>query len=159
MRIVAPGTLRPCATGQIGEIWIAGEHVTQGYWHRPEATEATFGATCDGEPERRYLRTGDLGGICGGELYVVGRLKDLVIIRGRNHYPQDIELTVQSAHPALRPGCCAAFSVPGAAGGEQLIVVAEVRPDEAARAGASDIARSIRADTATSGTATAGASA
>jgi acyl-CoA synthetase (AMP-forming)/AMP-acid ligase II len=145
VRIVAPGTGRPCAPGRVGEIWVAGEHVARGYWRRPEETAATFGAACAGSPQRRYLRTGDLGVIDEGELYVVGRRKDLVIIRGRNYYPQDIEQTVAAAHPALRPACCAAFSVPGAEGGECLVVVAEVRPDEARRAGASDIAGSIRA--------------
>ena len=145
VRIVDPGTGRPCPADQVGEIWIAGDHVAQGYWRRPQATAATFHATCHGEPEVRYLRTGDLGAVVDGELYVVGRLKDLVIIRGRNYYPQDIEHTVQTAHPALRPGSCAAFAVPGAEGGEQLVVVQEVKPGEALLAGASEVARSIRA--------------
>ena len=144
VRIVDTATGRLCAPDRVGEIWVAGAHVAQGYWGRPEATEATFGGRLPGDRDRRYLRTGDLGFIADGELYVVGRLKDLVIIRGRNYYPQDIEHAVAAAHPALRPGGCAAFSV-NAGGGEQLIVVQEVKPGEATRAGADDIVGAIRA--------------
>ena len=145
VRIVDPATGRPCAPDEVGEIWVAGPHVARGYWRRLEVTEATFLARCDNEPDRAYLRTGDLGFIADGELYVVGRLKDLVIIRGRNYYPQDIEQTVVASHPALNPGGCAAFSVSASAGGEQLVVVQEIKRDEGALAGASDIAGSIRA--------------
>jgi acyl-CoA synthetase (AMP-forming)/AMP-acid ligase II len=119
--------------------------VTRGYWHRQDATAATFHGSCPDAPGRRYLRTGDLGFIADGELYVVGRLKDLVIIRGRNYYPQDIEDTVNSAHGALRPGGCAAFAVPAADGGEQLVVIQEVKPDQGALAGTDDITGAIRA--------------
>jgi acyl-CoA synthetase (AMP-forming)/AMP-acid ligase II len=142
--IVDPATGLPCPADRIGEIWVTGPHVAQGYWGRREATEATFGGRLPGD-DRRYLRTGDLGFIADGELYVVGRLKDLVIIRGRNYYPQDIEHTVASSHPALRPGGCAAFSVSAASGGEQLVVVQEVKPGEGTRSGADDIAGTVRA--------------
>lgn len=145
VRIVDPATGAACAPDQVGEIWVTGPHVAQGYWGHPEATEATFHARLAADDGRRYLRTGDLGFIVDGELYVVGRRKDLVIIRGRNYYPQDIEHTVASSHPALRPGGCAAFSASAARGGEHLVVVQEVKPREGKLAGAGDIAVAIRA--------------
>jgi len=144
LRIVDPETRRSCPANQVGEIWVAGEHVAQGYWRRPEATADTFQAECDGEIGHTYLRTGDLGLVVDGELYIVGRLKDLVIIRGRNYYPQDIEHTVQSSHPALKPGGCAAFSVLGA-DGEKLVVVQEIKREQRLEADAIDVAASIRA--------------
>ncbi|ETA02170.1 acyl-CoA synthetase (AMP-forming)/AMP-acid ligase II [Frankia casuarinae] len=144
LRIVDPETGRPCPADEVGEIWVSGDQVAQGYWRRPEATAEVFHAEFDGETGRAYLRTGDLGLLVDGEVYVVGRLKDLVIIRGRNYYPHDIELTVQSAHPALRPGGCAAFSVPGA-DSEKLVVVQEIRDEQRLTADARDVAASIRA--------------
>ncbi|MGV9839859.1 fatty acyl-AMP ligase [Nocardia niigatensis] len=120
LRIVDPATGTACAAGRVGEIQISGAHVTQGYWRNPEATARAF---ADG-----YLRTGDLGALVDGELYVVGRSKDLVIIRGRNYYPHDIERTAQAAHPAVRAGACAAFAIASAAG-EKLVIVAEIRRD------------------------------
>lgn len=142
LRIVDPETGRPCPANEIGEIWVSGPHVAKGYWKRPEATDETFHARCEGEPDRTYLRTGDLGVVVDDELYVVGRIKDLIIIRGRNIYPHDIELTAQLAHPALRKGACAAFSVPGD-DGEKLVVVQEVKRDQ--QADPADVAESIRA--------------
>lgn len=139
LRIVDPDTGNLCPPDRAGEIWVAGDHVAQGYWGLPEATAETFRA---GDPERMYLRTGDLGLVVDGELYVVGRLKDLIIIRGRNYYPHDIEHTVQRAHPALRPGSGAAFAVPGR-DGEKLVVVQEIKRD--IDAGTDDIAGAIRA--------------
>ncbi|WP_322768474.1 fatty acyl-AMP ligase [Frankia sp. Cr1] len=144
VRIVDPETRRSCPANQVGEIWVAGEHVAQGYWRRPEVMAEAFQAECDGEIGPTYLRTGDLGLVVDGELYIVGRLKDLLIIRGRNHYPHDIEHTSQSAHPALRPGGCAAFSVPGA-DGEKLVVVQEIKREERLKVDATDVAASIRA--------------
>ncbi|WP_437759712.1 amino acid adenylation domain-containing protein [Sorangium sp. So ce1389] len=111
----------------IGEIWVSGPSVAAGYWGRPEETQATFGATLAGRPAPRYLRTGDLGFLRGGELFVVGRSKDVIILRGRNHFPQDIEKVVESSHRAVRPGCSAAFSVEHE-GEERLVVVCEVDP-------------------------------
>ena len=93
---------------------MSGPSVTQGYWNRPEDTERTCRAYLNDTGEGPFLRTGDLGFMKDGELFVTGRLKDLIIISGRKLYPQDIELTVEQSHPALRPGCCAAFSVDGA---------------------------------------------
>ncbi|MCA1621656.1 MAG: amino acid adenylation domain-containing protein, partial [Acidobacteria bacterium] len=124
--VVDPEMMRPCAPGEVGEIWVAGPSVALGYWNRPEETEQTFGAYMGGGAEGPYLRTGDLGFVVEGELYLTGRLKDLIIIRGRNHYPQDVELTAEQSHPDLRPGCGAAFSVE-VAGEERLVIVQEVR--------------------------------
>ena len=109
----------------VGEIWVRGKSVAQGYWNRPEQTEPTFNAYLADTSEGPFLRTGDLGFLQDGELFVIGRTKDLIIIRGRNHYPQDIELTVEQSHPALRPDSGAAFSVE-IKGSEQLVVAQEV---------------------------------
>lgn len=123
--IVNPETLTQCPHGQVGEIWIKGASVAQGYWNRAETTALTFMAMTADTAEGPFLRTGDLGVIQDDELFVVGRLKDLIIIRGRNHYPQDIEITVQESHPSLKPGCGVAFSVP-VNDEERLVVVQEV---------------------------------
>ncbi|MBE9037111.1 type I polyketide synthase, partial [aff. Roholtiella sp. LEGE 12411] len=126
--IADPVTLKRCPDNQIGEIWVSGGSVTQGYWRRPEQTEETFHAYLkDASPNssRQFLRTGDLGFIQDGELFVTGRLKDVIIIRGRNHYPQDIELTVEQSHQALKSGAGAAFGVE-IDGQEQLVIVQEV---------------------------------
>ncbi|MCE5336357.1 MAG: aminotransferase class I/II-fold pyridoxal phosphate-dependent enzyme [Desulfobacteraceae bacterium] len=123
--IVDPETRRPSGDGEIGEIWVAGPSVAKGYWEQPEETSLVFAATVSGTAGGPFLRTGDLGALHEGNLFVTGRLKDLIIIRGRNHYPQDIELTVEKSHPALRPGCGAAFSV-DLDGEERLVIVQEV---------------------------------
>ncbi|HUY99684.1 MAG TPA: fatty acyl-AMP ligase [Thermomicrobiaceae bacterium] len=125
--IVHPESLTACAPHEVGEIWVSGPSVTQGYWNRPEETERTCRAYLKDTGEGPYLRTGDLGFIKDDELFVTGRLKDLIIISGRKLYPHDIELTVERSHPALRPACCAAFSVDGSSE-EQLIIAAEVEP-------------------------------
>ncbi|MFI9402430.1 HAD-IIIC family phosphatase [Nocardia sp. NPDC052316] len=117
------------ADGVEGEIWVAGDSVAAGYFRDEQATAEVFGATLSGD-DRRYLRTGDLGLWCGGELFVTGRRKDLLIIDGRNHYPQDLESTVEAAHDAVRAGCVAAFSVDLGLDGEQPVVVAEVRGED-----------------------------
>ena len=125
--IAHPESLTACAPDEVGEIWVSGSGVTRGYWNRPEDTERACRAYLKDTGEGPFLRTGDLGFMRNGELFVTGRLKDLIIISGRKLYPQDIELTVEQSHPALRPFCCAAFSVDGT-GEEQLIVAAEVEP-------------------------------
>ncbi len=122
--IADPDTLTEHADGQVGEVLIAGANVAHGYWKRPAATQKTFGAQVAGHPEK-FLRTGDLGFLKDGHLYVTGRLKDLIIVRGRNLYPQDIEHTVGSSHVALETGMAAAFAVT-IAGEEKLVVVQEV---------------------------------
>jgi natural product biosynthesis luciferase-like monooxygenase protein len=123
--IANPETLTRCASNQVGEIWVSGASVAQGYWQRPVETEYTFQAYLADTGEGPYLRTGDLGFLQDGELFVTGRLKDLIIIRGRNHYPQDIELTVEQSHPALRSSAGAAFSIE-VDDEERLVVVQEV---------------------------------
>lgn len=123
--IVNPQTFVACAPEEVGEIWVASPSVSQGYWNQIEETENIFNAYISPTSEGPYLRTGDLGFIRDGELFVTGRLKDLIIIRGLNHYPQDIEWTVEQCHPALRPGCGAAFSIE-VAGEERLAIVQEV---------------------------------
>jgi acyl-CoA synthetase (AMP-forming)/AMP-acid ligase II len=124
VRIVDPDsrTVRP--DGEVGEIWLRGPSVAAGYWNRPAETDETF-RTRLAPGEGPFLRTGDLGVLDAGELFVTGRTKDLIVIRGRNHYPQDIEATVQAAHPGLRPGCGAAFEVTRD-GRPCLVVVQEV---------------------------------
>ncbi len=132
--IVNPQSGEICPPGNVGEIWVCGPSVAAGYWNQPEESTPVFKARLDGE-ECPFLRTGDLGFFRGTELFVTGRLKDLIILRGRNFYPQDIEQTVERSHPALRPGCGAAFSIggdDGMEGEERLIVLQEVerRPSE-----------------------------
>lgn len=129
LRIVDPERHIALAPGTVGEIWLAGPSVAAGYWQQPAATATTFGATLAAPPgvpdEGPFLRTGDLGFIADGELYITGRLKDLIIIRGRNHYPQDLEATVAASHAALRAGGGAVFTAE-VAGAERLVVVQEV---------------------------------
>jgi 8-amino-7-oxononanoate synthase len=123
--IADPETRTTCPPGRIGEIWVCGPSIAQGYWQQPEATEATFRACLADTGEGPFLRTGDLGFMLDGELFVTGRLKDLIIVRGVNYYPQDIELTVQRSHSRLRADCGAAFTVEKDSR-EQLVVVFEI---------------------------------
>ncbi|NLF71782.1 MAG: AMP-binding protein [Candidatus Anammoximicrobium sp.] len=125
--IVEPEGCRACPDGRIGEIWVQGDSVAAGYFDNPGATADVFGARLADTREGPFLRTGDLGVLRDGQLFVTGRLKDLIIIRGRNYYPEDIELTVEGAHPSFRAGHCAAFSAE-IADEERLIVVQEIEP-------------------------------
>jgi acyl-CoA synthetase (AMP-forming)/AMP-acid ligase II/acyl carrier protein len=125
IEIVDPATHTRCAAGRIGEVWVRSSSVAAGYYQNPGATEEVFAARLSGSDDRPFLRTGDLGFVDNGELFLTGRLKDLIIIRGRNHYPHDIEQTVQESHKALRRDSGAAFSI-GTDGGEQLVVLQEV---------------------------------
>ncbi|HWU91111.1 MAG TPA: fatty acyl-AMP ligase, partial [Kofleriaceae bacterium] len=128
--VVDPESRRACADGVIGEVWVRGPSVAQGYWQRPDESREVFGAVRADTDDGPYLRTGDLGFIDRGELFITGRRKDLIIIRGRNHYPQDIEATAASSHAALRAGCTTAFSVE-VDGEERLVIVQEVDPRRA----------------------------
>jgi acyl-CoA synthetase (AMP-forming)/AMP-acid ligase II/acyl carrier protein len=123
--IVDPETRRRCRPDRVGEIWVAGPSVAKGYWNSPEATAATFQARLADIDEGAFLRTGDLGFIHDGGLFVTGRIKDLIIVHGGNHAPQDIERTAEGSHPALPPGCGTAFSVDDDVE-PQLVVVHEV---------------------------------
>ncbi len=149
VRIVDPERRRPLPAGCVGEIWVDSPSKAQGYWGHPQETAETFQARLapgkDEDTDREFLRTGDLGFLYTEELFVCGRLKDLLIIRGRNHYPQDLEKAAERAAPdLLRPGCSAAFAVPSSSapkakgdqeqdGGEEeaIVLVAEVREDVA----------------------------
>ncbi len=123
--IVHPDTLTRCAPDEVGEVWVSDPSVAQGYWRREEETQETFHAYIEDTGEGPFLRTGDLGFLQAGELFINGRIKDLIIIRGANHYPQDIEWTVQHLDSALRPDYGAAFSIEDN-GDEQLVIVQEV---------------------------------
>jgi acyl-CoA synthetase (AMP-forming)/AMP-acid ligase II/alkylation response protein AidB-like acyl-CoA dehydrogenase/acyl carrier protein len=140
--IVDEEALTECRENRIGEIWVGGPHVAAGYWGKDVESRETFQAfTADGKGP--FLRTGDLGFVHAGGLYVTGRSKDLIIVRGRNHYPQDIEDTVSTCHPALEPQRCAAFSVE-TDDGEGLVVAQEVKRSALRSLDASDVFRAIR---------------
>jgi natural product biosynthesis luciferase-like monooxygenase protein len=123
---VDPETHIPCPPGRVGEIWVSSPSIAEGYWNKPELTEITFRARLSRTGEGPFLRTGDLGFLHQGELYITGRHKDLIIINGRNYFPQDIELHLEQSFPALEPGGGAAFSVE-LDGEEQLVIVYEVK--------------------------------
>jgi acyl-CoA synthetase (AMP-forming)/AMP-acid ligase II/acyl carrier protein len=123
--IVNPETSTPSPAGEIGEIWVKGPSVAKGYWKDKQSTEKTFNAFISGTEDGPYLRTGDLGFIHEGQLYVSGRMKDLIIIRGSNFYPNDIEHSAENSNPALRQNACAAFST-DIDGEEKLLIVMEV---------------------------------
>ncbi len=141
--IVDPQSLSKCLSDQVGEIWVSSPSVAQGYWKRSQATEETFRAYLADTGEGPFLRTGDLGFLLNGELFITGRLKDLIIIRGRNHYPQDIELTVEKSHPALQPSSCAAFSVE-VESEERLVIAQEVQETYLEKLDVEQVVASIR---------------
>jgi acyl-CoA synthetase (AMP-forming)/AMP-acid ligase II len=140
--IVDPEFLTPCPANQVGEIWVSGSSVAQGYWNRREETEQAFHAYLADTGDGPFLRTGDLGFLQDGELFITGRIKDVIIIRGQNHYPHDIELTVEKSHPALRSGCGAAFAVE-VKGEERLVVVQEVERSYLRKLNVNEVIESI----------------
>ena len=142
VRIVDPESRRALGEGRVGEVWLAGPSKGGGYWHRPDVSAETFGAHIKGDDEHTYLRTGDLGFLYEGELFVCGRTKDLIIVRGVNCYPSDIEAIVERSAAQVRHGCVAAFSVERE-DEEALVVVAEVR-DGRDLPDAKALARAIR---------------
>ena len=125
LEIVNPETCEPVASGQVGEVWITGLQVAMGYWQRDIESEQTFKARLAHGDERDWLRTGDFGFIRDAQLYITGRIKDVIILRGRNHYPQDVEITVELSHPRVRQGSVIAFGIEHE-GAEGLVLVAEV---------------------------------
>lgn len=141
--IVGPKTRRRCPPGEIGEIWIAGPHVARGYWGDPPVGKDIFGARIADTDDGPFLRTGDLGFVEDDEIYVTGRFKDIIIIRGANYYPQDIERAAERAHAALRPHCCAVFTVERE-GSEALVVVQEVERTSWRKGSRMDIVGAIR---------------
>lgn len=140
LAIVDPDAHVERGPGEVGEIWVRSDSVGAGYWNRPDETAATFEARLARGGRGPFLRTGDLGVMHEGQLFVTGRLKDLVIVRGRNHAPSDLERTVEGAHPRVRPGCAAAFDAEGTSG--RLAVVAEVT---GGIEGLDEVARAVRA--------------
>jgi acyl-CoA synthetase (AMP-forming)/AMP-acid ligase II len=128
--VADPGTHEVCPPERIGEVWVAGASVASGYWRLEEESGQVFGARIASDPDRGpFLRTGDLGFVAGEELFVVGRLKDLLIVRGVNHHPHDIEAAAELAHPLLRAHCSAAFAL-DEDGDDRLALVMEVEPAE-----------------------------
>jgi acyl-CoA synthetase (AMP-forming)/AMP-acid ligase II len=125
MRIVNPVTLAPCAADEVGEIWLAGPSVAKGYWNAGDESQAVFAAQLSDDSSQRFLRTGDLGFVLDHQLFVAGRLKDVIIIKGRNHYPSDLESSAYGADPALRQDGCAAFSITTELG-ESVVVIQEI---------------------------------
>ncbi|MFK0734780.1 MAG: beta-ketoacyl synthase N-terminal-like domain-containing protein, partial [Gloeotrichia echinulata HAB0833] len=141
--IVNPESLTPSKQSEVGEIWISGGSVAAGYWNRPQATQETFQSALKDGGEGCFLRTGDLGFLSNGELFVTGRLKDVIIISGRNHYPQDIELTVENSYPALRSNCSAAFAIEVQTG-ECLVIACEVERTHLRHLNTLEIVRAIQ---------------
>src|SRR5437763_2721874 len=142
VRIVDPDTHRPCADGEVGEIWVRSATKALGYFGLEVETKETFQAMVDGD-DNEYLRTGDLGFFHEGELFVTGRLKDLIILGGRNLYPQDVENSLREAHPLVRPGGIAAFAVDGEVG-ERVVVFVECREDEVSETEARGVVEAVR---------------
>jgi acyl-CoA synthetase (AMP-forming)/AMP-acid ligase II len=123
--IVSPQTKRPCSEAEVGEVWVSGPSVCRGYWHQDGETKATFEAELEGLANKRFLRTGDLGVMHEGQLYISGRLKNIVIIRGLNYACEDIEDLAQASHRAVTRAPGAAFGVEGPAG-EELVIAQEI---------------------------------
>ncbi len=145
--IVDPASLKRCVANTVGEIWVSGPSVAQGYWQQAEATTETFQAYLADTGEGPFLRTGDLGFMRDGELFVTGRRKELLILRGRNHYPQDLELSASQSHPALASVSGAAFTVEVSEAGieeERLVVVHEVQRTHIRSLDAEEVGRCIR---------------
>ena len=128
----------------MGEIWLSGPSKAQGYWGRPELTQEAFKAKLGGDGQtEEYLRTGDLGFLHEGQVYICGRLKDLIIVQGRNYYPQDIEGTLCAAHAAVRPGCTAAVCLE-VCGEDKLVVLAELRQNNSDNATCTEVLKAIQ---------------
>ncbi|MBK4731660.1 fatty acyl-AMP ligase [Oxynema sp. CENA135] len=141
--IVDPDTLQRCDRDRVGEIWVAGDGVGRGYWNQPEQSDRTFNAYLADTGEGPFLRTGDFGFLDDGELFVTGRLKNMMIVWGRNHYPQNIELTMQQSHPVLRLNGGAAFSL-DRGGEDHLVVINEVERTALRRLDPEEVIGAIR---------------
>jgi thioester reductase-like protein len=149
VRIVDADTRRDLGEDAIGEIWVAGPSKAAGYWRKPELTRETFAATLAGAENdlgQEYLRTGDLGFLHDGEVFVCGRIKDMIIVRGKNYYPQDVEEVVEQSCPGLRPASTAALAVEDDAGAESVVVLIETKPRDQ-RPDLDALAREIHART------------
>lgn len=142
VRIVDPVTCLECPPDRVGEIWLSGITVADGYWNNPEETERAFRARLADSGEGPYLRTGDLGFFYEDELYIAGRLKETIIVHGRNYYAQDIEGAVAASHPAIQPAASTAFSVPVGVE-ERIVIFQELKPD-AQNVDAEEITQAMR---------------
>ncbi|WP_229402851.1 non-ribosomal peptide synthetase [Micromonospora okii] len=147
VRVVDPNSGRERAAGEVGEVWVAGPGVASGYWGAPEESAVTFRATVSSLPGRHFLRTGDLGRVLDGELYLTGRRKDVIVIQGQNYHPHDLERDAENADAALRPTCAAAFAVE-TDGAPRVLLCAELvsygasrDPDRIAATVAADLLR------------------
>jgi acyl-CoA synthetase (AMP-forming)/AMP-acid ligase II len=129
LAIVNPATRERLSAGEVGEVWLRGESVAAGYWNKPDLTRDIFGAELQDEPGPTWLRTGDLGFVDAGELFICGRLKDVIIVAGRNIYPQDIEARVIELHPSLQNGDVAACGV-DAGGSQSIAIICEISPKQ-----------------------------
>jgi acyl transferase domain-containing protein/acyl-CoA synthetase (AMP-forming)/AMP-acid ligase II/acyl carrier protein len=148
IRIVDPSTCQPLPENQVGEIWLRGPHIAQGYWRQEALTQANFQAQLADGSHQNWLRSGDLGFIHQSELYVTGRIKDMIIIRGRNLYPQDIEQKIEALRPqfsAIRPGCGIAVALSGASTEELGLLLEVSLPFEQAEALCLALTESIEA--------------
>jgi acyl-CoA synthetase (AMP-forming)/AMP-acid ligase II len=144
VKIVDPESCLECGENQVGEIWVSGSSIAQGYWQQEEKTIATFQAKLANKTdERNFLRTGDRGFLRAGELFITGRLKDVIIIWGRNHYPQDIEYSVQESHQALRLDCGAAFTIE-IDNQDKLVIVQEVERTHLSKLNVNEVFSAIR---------------
>jgi acyl-CoA synthetase (AMP-forming)/AMP-acid ligase II len=145
--IVDPETRLPCAPNRVGEIWVDGPGKALGYHGLPDETRDTFRARLADDSDGEFLRTGDLGFVHDGEVFVTGRLKDLIIVHGLNHYPQDIEDSVRGCHPAVRAGGVAAFAVTTGEDeptGERLVLFVELRQRRPNEATVDEVVRAVR---------------
>jgi acyl-CoA synthetase (AMP-forming)/AMP-acid ligase II len=143
IEIVHPDTLQACGPGDIGEIWLKGSHIARGYWNNPEASAECFGPRLAGTDDGGFFRTGDLGFIHQGDLFVTGRCKDLIIIAGRNLHPHDIEQQAAASHPLLQDCPSAAFSL-DIDGAEKLVLVTETSTRRLSAADTQAVAMSVR---------------
>ena len=144
VKIVDPESCLECGENQVGEIWVSGSSIAQGYWQEEEKTIATFQAKlANTTDERNFLRTGDRGFLRAGELFITGRIKDVIIIWGRNHYPQDIEYSIQESHQALRLDCGAAFTIE-IDNQDKLVIVQEVERTYLAQLNVNEVFSAIR---------------
>ena len=144
LKIVNPRTGSDSPANEVGEIWVAGPSVSPGYWKNEEATRETFVDVAEDNGAKRFLKTGDLGFVHDGELYITGRLKDLIIVRGLNYYPQDIEQACEAAHPAVMLNGACAFAVESN-DGEQVVVVCEIARIQIRKADLNEVMHRIRA--------------
>jgi acyl-CoA synthetase (AMP-forming)/AMP-acid ligase II len=144
LRILDPETRRPRGPREIGEIWVAHGALGRGYWNRPEASRDFFAARIEDSGEGPYLRTGDLGFVEDGQVYIVGRKKDLIIANGGNHHPEEIEWSVEQSHPMIRAGCVAAFTIDDDEGTVLSVLAELASPRDVATGDHAAVIRAIR---------------